>query len=790
MSSHGASSWGARAAPGAIAGAVGLGAISVVAQAIAAREALAVFAGNELVIGLLLAVWYLGIVAGTLATAWLPGRWAPALGPLLLPAAALAMAAGMALLRTSQSWSGVAAGELPGLGRMLLVCLVAVTPQSALIGAAFPTLCQLLAGSSDRPPGLAIGRVYGVEALASLAAGLATSLALLPLLGVERSWWVAALFATAVGAAAALLLRQRVAAGACALCLVCVAASAGSGWLWRAAERTRATRFAAYGPGYQRQSEVDTRYQNLVLASSASRSSFAAAAPALSVFADGHYLMTVPDPFAVAPRVHLALAQHPRPRRALLVGAAMLGALDEIYAHGIEQLDAAELDPALLERIGATLGEPAQTRLRSGALRLIGRDVRRLVRDSDRRYDLVVVDLPPPTTAMVNRAFTVEFFAQVRRLLAAEGALVVMMPSTEAFFGPAAISPPASIWAALGRVFEHRVATPGADGILAAAEAPGVVTADPAVLARRFGDRGVQSSYFAAGDYALRVGCERSAELRAALERAAAPVNSDRRPISYYRNLILFGHYTSPALAVLLRDLERLSAPIGAGVLIALGALAAWLRRRRSRRPRSPALPALLAIFTSGLLGTAESIALLYAFQNCLGVVYNGLAALVGLFMFGLAAGSLALAHLLERRRITAPKALVWSEAGNLALALLLGGALVFAARLGPVAAVLVIAASLVFGGAGVGAAFTAAAAVLRDRVAISAGQIDAADCLGAAVGALATGIVALPLFGAVGTALLLAALKLASLLVVATDRALRPAAGVPPAVKPDAASN
>lgn len=756
----------------ALVAAVGLGAISVVAQSIAAREALAVFAGNELVIGLCLAVWYLGIVGGALAAAALPARAAPWFGPALLPCSVLAMAAGVALLRTSHGWCGGAVGELPGLGRMLLIGLVAVTPQSALVGAAFPTLCRLLAAPSAQPAAIAIGRVYGIEALACLGAGLLLSLLLLPLLGVEGSALAALVVGALSGATAALLLRQRWVAIGCALCLVAIAVVAAAGWWQRAAEWTRAQRFAAYGLGYQRQAELDTRYQNLVVASPAVRSSFATAAPAVSFFSDGHYLFTLPDPYAVAPRVHLALVQQPRPRRVLLVGAAMLGALDELYAHGVERLDVVELDPALLEWIGAALDAPARQRVQAGQLQLIGRDVRRLVRVTDQRYDLVVIDLPAPSTAMVNRAFTVEFFAQVRALLTAGGSLVVLAPSPEAFVGPVELSPAAAIWAALGVVFEQRVATPGDNGVLAAATRPDVVSADPVLLARRFEERGVQSRFFTAAEYALQVAPERVATLRAALAGAATLVNSDQQPISYFRNLIRFGHYTSPALAVALHDLERLSVALVAAALVAIGALIAWLRRRWPRDAAPARLPALLAIFSSGLLGTAESVALLYAFQNTLGVVYDGMAALVGLFMLGLAGGSLGLAHLLERGRVDARRALLGSEIANLGLALLLGAAVVLAAQLPATGALLVIGATLVVGGVGVGAAFTAAAAVLRGEAATAAGLIDAADCLGAAIGALATGIVALPLFGAIGTALLLAALKLASLLVVATDRA------------------
>ena len=49
---------------------------------------------------------------------------------------------------------------------------------------------------------------------------------------------------------------------------------------------------------------------------------------------------------------------------------------------------------------------------------------------SDPRYDLIVINLPPPTTLQLNRFYTLEFFRMVRELMVESGVLVLKTPAS------------------------------------------------------------------------------------------------------------------------------------------------------------------------------------------------------------------------------------------------------------------------------------------------------------------------------------------------------------------------
>ena len=54
---------------------------------------------------------------------------------------------------------------------------------------------------------------------------------------------------------------------------------------------------------------------------------------------------------------------------------------------------------------------------------MIQGDGRLFVRQTDRRYDVVIADVPDPSTSQINRFYTREFFAEVHRILTPGGVL-------------------------------------------------------------------------------------------------------------------------------------------------------------------------------------------------------------------------------------------------------------------------------------------------------------------------------------------------------------------------------
>ncbi len=252
-------------------------------------------------------------------------------------------------------------------------------------------------------------------------------------------------------------------------------------------------------------------------------------------------------------------------------------------------------------------------------------------------------------------------------------------------------------------------------------------------------------------------------------------------------------------------------------------------RLRRRFRSAAAALPAsgrgagnlavLFSLLTTGAAGMGLNIILLAAFQNLYGYVYSHIALIVAVYMAGVAAGSLY-----HSRRSFPPYSAAWQrlmllDAALLAGCLALPAVLWLLARmpgtqLGLAVTEAAILTALAAAGVAGGMAVPLAAGLYRRRARRGpgpgasapaatgagapaddqgngawehepyqsadaagtgkvAGAVDAADCLGGAIGALAAGLVLLPLLGWTFTAALLAALKLTSLGALILSRPL-----------------
>jgi spermidine synthase len=183
---------------------------------------------------------------------------------------------------------------------------------------------------------------------------------------------------------------------------------------------------------------------------------------------------------------------------------------------------------------------------------------------------------------------------------------------------------------------------------------------------------------------------------------------------------------------------------------------------------------------TTGFVTMALSILWLFSFQNLYGYVYQRIGWIVALFMAGLVVGSLT-SVAWARRKIRPPKAtardgLLCSRliAVDLLLALLSLAAppvlTLMASLQGSRLDLLVVegGVSLLVAVTGLlcGAAFAFGGGLqlrLRGEAATAAGSVVGADHAGACFGALATGILLVPVYGVVATAFLLAGLKLSS---------------------------
>jgi len=748
---------------GARAALVLAGFTAVTGQIVLLRELIQLFNGNEISLGILLACWLLWTAAGSaLAGVLLVTRPRRAVAVLQVLLAA-ALPATIWVLRCSRQYLQTVPGEQLGPVPMLADSLVCLSLFCLFSGAVFVAAARLAQAESLQPARTSAASAYLLEAAGSAVGGVLSSLVFLRFLAPFQIVLLVSLANLCLAALLAFRVR-----GKRALLVTAAAALAAIPLLLALAPRLESASRARLWTGFDLVASRDSVYGNLAVTQTGG---------IRSLYANGVLLANAPDPSAAEESVDYALLEHPSPGRVLLIGGGANGSLAEALAHpSIAQLDYIELDPALIALARQTLPAPFPPDPR---LRIHLADGRRFLASSAERYDAILIDLPDPQTAQLNRYYTAEFFRIVRAHLRTGGLLALELRSSEETLSPGLQEFLRSIRRTLGTVFPRVIAIPGETLHFFASADPAALTEDPAVLLARLHARGLHPQYVNQYILPYRMTADRMEQIHAALlPTAATPVNRDLAPVAYSFSVLLWSAQFGTRSTQWFRAAAHLSfvTVLAVFALILLTAVtAALLLPNRARTAAAGCTAA------AGFTLMALQIVLLLGFESVYGYVYHQLAILIGLFMAGLALGG----WLGLRRSALLPHKVLPALALTQALLALAVPALVLAvgllAHLGGSAANW-LAAQLAFpvlallAGALGGYEFPLAAALFvpEGESCTGLGLLYALDLLGGCAGALLLGTWLIPVYGFERTAVLAALLNAAALVPILGIRARR----------------
>jgi spermidine synthase len=759
-----------------------------VTQSLLIRELLVAFFGNELSIGLILGIWLVLEATGSGILGRWADRWkgAPASFAALQVLFALSLPLCLLAANSSRRLVGAIPGEGLGLMPIFWSSSLILAPLGLVDGAmfAFGSRCYVTIMGDEAP---AISRVYILEALGGIIGGIVFTFLFIPLLySVQMVLVLAGLNLLSAGSilAASGAVRRRLSAG---LGLVAVLLLATLALLLSPlASDLQHWATSQQWPGYRLLYSENSVYGNVAVVEREGQYTF---------FADGIPILNspVPDVALSEEIVHLPMLFVPQPRRALVLSGGLGGVLQELSKYPLEHIDYAELDPLLIEAVQQfptplTAGELSDPRLE---IQLV--DGRLLVRRmqgqtaplSGQRYDLVVINLPYPSTLQLNRFYTVEFFRMVRGLLEDEGVVVIGMPGSLSYLSDELRNLNTMAYRTLQEVFPHLRPVPGELTLWLASPASELSPVSVDSLLERWQARGLDTHLVTAPHIRLRLdpgyldwfwtSMVSGAEVGGTGDTrlATAERNRDLHPVGLFYGLSYWNALFSPALARIFAAAGRLNlwvlaVPLAACALLLL-AVVRW-----TGRGRGAIVP--IAIAATGFGGMAADLVIIFAFQSLYGHVYHWIALLITAFMAGVALG----AWLTNRRaaNLQADRAAFL----RLELASILFWALLAAVLVGlhgRIAAPL--AFSTVQGGlfilnalAGfvVGAQFPLAN---RLWLAYSGSQpgregiLYASDLVGAFLASILVSVFLIPVLGIPATCLLAALLKLGSLLLVAT---------------------
>jgi spermidine synthase len=465
---------------------------------------------------------------------------------------------------------------------------------------------------------------------------------------------------------------------------------------------------------------------------------------------NGVPLTSTRDDQHVEEAVHYAMAQRPAARKVLLVSGGISGTAKEILKYGVSNVDYVEIDPLLLE-----LGRKYLPKnLADGRIRVINTDGRLLVKQTGEKYDVVIVDVPDPSTAQLNRFYTAEFLAEVKRVLTPDGVLSFSLGHYENYVSLELARLLASARCSLRPSFTNVLVIPGGRVFFLASDGP--LYDD---IAARLEQRQIQTKLVNRHYLEAMLTADRRADIQRAVAQPAA-INRDFSPMLYFYHL---RHW-----------LSQFNIGFGVWAALLLLWLGVYLIRLRG---------AALVLFASGFAGSALELVLLLAFQVLCGSVYHQVGIIVTVFMAGLALGAAWANRFMNGRdalpRVPADRQVgpTWyEESGRKHLVLLafaiagygillpfllpllncLGGTTMSLFAIKTVVALLtLILAALA------GMQFPLANRLEFNGSVAGASRLYTADFVGAALGALLAGIWLIPLLGVTGVCLLTAALNL-----------------------------
>jgi spermidine synthase len=385
-------------------------------------------------------------------------------------------------------------------------------------------------------------------------------------------------------------------------------------------------------------------------------------------------LFSYPDEYSSEEAVHFALLEHPDPKRLLLIGGGLGGAITQALKYKNLRTDFVELDPQLINMGKTYLPEEEKKSLENPLVKIHFKDGRLFVKEklseigsvreekvkpsqsqsqspSQSQYDVIILNLPDPHTAQLDRFFTFEFFKMIKSILDEDGVFSFRVSSAENYISQELALYLSSFYWTLKLNFPEVVVLPGSNNIFLASKKGGVLFKEWERLVERLKEREISTKFINEHFLPDRLSPIRIKYLENALygeEDQTIPsgmphINYDLKPISYFYNTILWSKQFRSIEKPVFLFLSKIKPFwfIGAiAIIFSLGFLICSMSRSRLSNL------ALSAIFMAGFTSILLEIIIVLSFQIFYGYIYSRVGVILTLFMLGLACG----AFLIQKR--------------------------------------------------------------------------------------------------------------------------------------------
>jgi spermidine synthase len=579
-----------------------LGFLALSFQIFLIREFSVHFYGNEITFGFILATWLLWGGIGSLCASKI--KWDISRLPNIYYLVILVFPVCLVILRFSRFFLRTLPGEITGIAPMLFFSLVLSLIVSFPLGVLFVFNAIFLKGN--------VTQVYLMESLGSAVAGIAVYFFFIPSFS---NWQATAIIGILVSLTIFLTMGQR---------------KKTIGFLF-------VLLFLAVFWGFDIPSQkIEWKPFNLIESTDTpfGKLQVIQTKEMLSLYNNKLLIYSFPNLASSEESVHFALLQRPRTEKVLMIGGGAGGSLGQALKYPHTQVDYVELDPEIIRLSLKYLPQQEIDHLKDTRVQIYFQDGRTFLSKTPDYYEAIILNLPDPSSAQINRFYTKEFFSLVKRKLSPKGIFSFRVSSAENYISDELQDFLASLYFTLKEVFPEIDIVPGDTNIFLASSAQ--ISLDHQQLSREIDRLNLQNSHVNAFSLFSRLSPSRLSMIKDNVNQGQKSINQDLIPISYYFNSVLWSSQFQTLESSVFRFATRigrfwlLDIPL-IGLLLLM--LLLGLRHKKSHF-------LLLPLAIMGLTTITVEIIMLIAFQTFYGYLYQKVALLFASFMIGLFLGA------------------------------------------------------------------------------------------------------------------------------------------------------
>jgi len=612
-------------------------------QIVLFREMMVSFYGNELSLGVMLSVWLFWEGVGSALANKIAGKrsYSPQKLSLWYFLISVATLSTIILIRFSKQILGTAPAEIVGFFSMFIFAFIVMSFLCLCLGMTF--VLNSKSWPFDESIIFSVNRVYLWESLGAGLGGFLVTFILIP--NFSNFEMIEMLFALNFLFFVFLLTRdfKRWTKALVWMPVIFVIVGFSASKLDKSLDRFSASRMWRNLPLIY---STDTRYGNISVTRQYEQVTF---------YENGLMLFSYPDDFSAEEAVHFALLEHPCPRSLLLIGGGVGGGLSQALKYDSLKIDYVEIDPELIRTGEAYLPKEETRSLKNPWVRIHFMDGRLFVKEKlkqkdEKPYDVIILNLPDPYTAQLNRFFTFEFFQMIRSILNEEGVFSFRVSSAENYISRELSLYLSSIYQTLKSSFGEVKILPGSNNILLASKKKGMLFDDWQIMIKRLRQRGISTRFVNENFLPDRLSSLRIDFLKNAFPQKVRRTNFDLKPVCYFYNSILWSKQFRSLEKSLLLFLSHVRSGwfLGATIFVfSIFFLLCLLLGSRSSNL------ALAAIFVAGFTSILVEIIVVLSFQIFYGYIYSMIGLIFTLFMLGLVFGAFVIQRVAKRGRVS-----------------------------------------------------------------------------------------------------------------------------------------